>query len=160
MALMEAILAAGCFWGVEQAFRDTPGVTATEVGYTGGHTENPTYEQVCSDRTGHAEAVRVTFDPDTVTYKELLGIFWRIHDPTQKNRQGWDIGSQYRSAIFVKDAEQRAIAEKSRAETQERFSTPIVTEIADASTFWPAEDYHQQYLEKRGRTSRLSGGGG
>ncbi|MDX6401741.1 MAG: peptide-methionine (S)-S-oxide reductase [Gaiellaceae bacterium] len=144
---------AGCFWGVEAAFRRTQGVTGTKVGYAGGKVDNPTYEQVCSDTTGHAEVVEVTYDPEQVPYEQLLTIFWLEHDPTQLNRQGPDVGSQYRSAIFVHDEEQRAAAEASREAVQARFTRPVVTTIEDAPPFWEAEDYHQQYLEKRGRSS-------
>lgn len=146
-----AIVAAGCFWGVEQSFREIEGVTETEVGYTGGTTVNPTYEQVCSKTTGHAEAVRVVFDPGRVSYRQLLDAFWEMHDPTQVNRQGADVGSQYRSAIFVLDPGQREAAETSRADRQPEFHNGIATEVTDAGTFWPAEDYHQQYVEKRRR---------
>ena len=148
-----ATFAAGCFWGVEAAFRQVEGVTATRVGYTGGRTDHPRYEQVCSGRTGHAEAVEVRYDPGRVSYPELLSLFWSIHDPTQLNRQGPDIGTNYRSAIFVHSDEQRTLAETSRAELQRsgRYGRQqIVTEIVPAGTFWPAEDYHQQYFEKRG----------
>lgn len=154
-----ATFAAGCFWGVEEAFRRIPGVTATVVGYTGGSVDTPSYEQVCTDRTGHAEAVRVEFDPKAVSYDDLLEVFWKIHDPTQKNRQGVDVGSQYRSAIFVHDDDQRARAEASLRENDDsgRFPRPIVTEIVDAAAFWEAEDYHQQYMAKRGRGTAVCG---
>lgn len=147
-----ATFAAGCFWGVEAAFRNTEGVTGTRVGYTGGRLPNPTYEQVCSDATGHAEAVEVEYDPSRVSYSDLLNVFWENHDPTQRNRQGPDVGSQYRSAIFWHDEEQRRAAEQSKAAEQAsgRHSRPIVTEIVQAVPFYEAEDYHQQYLEKRG----------
>jgi peptide-methionine (S)-S-oxide reductase len=150
-----ATFAAGCFWGVEATFRATKGVTATAVGYTGGSTLNPTYEQVCTDRTGHAEAVEVQFDPAVVTYEQLLDIFWNNHDPTTLNRQGPDVGSQYRSAVFYHDEAQRAAAEaaKERLEQSRRFTRPIVTQIVPAATFHRAEEYHQQYLEKRGMAS-------
>lgn len=147
-----ATFAAGCFWGVEAAFRQTPGVTATRVGYSGGTTINPTYREVCSDRTGHAEAVEVTYDPERVSYDDLLNVFWENHDPTQRNRQGPDIGTQYRSAIFYHDAAQEAAARasKQRLEQSGHFKRPIATEITPAPEFYQAEDYHQQYLEKRG----------
>jgi peptide-methionine (S)-S-oxide reductase len=145
-----ATFAAGCFWGVEAAFRRVPGVTEVTVGYTGGQTEAPSYEQVCTGRTGHAEAVRVAYDPERVSYDELLAVFWDIHDPTQHNRQGPDVGTQYRSAIFYHDAEQEAAARASRERAQAGFSRPIATEITPASAFYPAEAYHQRYLEKRG----------
>lgn len=146
----KATFAAGCFWGVEAAFRQVPGVTATRVGYTGGHLERPTYEDVCSDTTGHAEAVEVEFDPEQVSYEQLLETFWRCHDPTQGNRQGPDVGSQYRSAIFVHSREQEEQALASRARVQARLPRRVTTEVVPASTFWEAEDYHQQYFEKRG----------
>ena len=146
----KALFAAGCFWGVEAAFREVPGVTATAVGYSGGTTENPTYEQVCSGRTGHAETVQVEYDPSQVTYDQLLDVFWESHDPTTPNRQGPDVGTQYRSAIFVDGPEQEAAAIASRERRQAGLRRPIVTEITPATTFWRAEEYHQQYLEKRG----------
>jgi peptide-methionine (S)-S-oxide reductase len=147
-----ATFAAGCFWGVEAAFRQVPGVVDTAVGYTGGTLANPTYEDVCTDRTGHAEAVRVEFDPSKVSYEKLLDVFWENHDPTTKNRQGPDVGTQYRSAIFYHDAEQERVASesKSRQEKSGKFRRPIVTEIVPEKGFWRAEDYHQRYLEKRG----------
>jgi len=145
-----ATFAAGCFWGVEAAFRETEGVVATRVGYTGGRTTDPTYEQVCSDSTGHAEAVQVWFDPDVVSYDELLDTFWSVHDPTQRNRQGWDFGSQYRSAIFFHDADQERQAIASRDKLQGNRSKPIATEIVPAPTFYDAEEYHQRYHEKHG----------
>lgn len=143
---MKATFAAGCFWGVEAAFRSAPGVTATRVGYTGGLTQNPTYREVCSHPTGHAEAVEVEFDPEQISYLDLLEVFWSMRNPTAPNRQGPDNGSQYRSAIFVHDEEQRRVAEAAKS----RFATPIVTEITPAPEFYEAEDYHQQYYEKRG----------
>jgi peptide-methionine (S)-S-oxide reductase len=151
----KATFGAGCFWGVEAAFRQIDGVTKTEAGYEGGHLDNPTYEDVCSHKTGHAEVVQVTYDPEQVSYEELLGVFWAKHDPTQLNRQGWDVGDQYRSVVFVDDDEQRAAAERSKAELDAsgRYRKPVVTAIEPAQTFYPAEDYHQQYLEKRGRSS-------
>jgi peptide-methionine (S)-S-oxide reductase len=149
----KATFAAGCFWGVEVEFRNIEGVTDAQVGYTGGTTEQPSYKEVCSGRTGHAEAVEVTFDPTEVAYEELVDAFWRLHDPTQVNRQGWDIGSQYRSAIFTHSPEQARVAAESKARAQERLSKPIVTQIVPAETFWPAEEYHQQYLVKNGRAT-------
>jgi peptide-methionine (S)-S-oxide reductase len=147
-----ATFAAGCFWGVEDAFRGVKGVTSTTVGYTGGHTQNPTYKEVCSHTTGHAEAVEVEFDPKQVSYQKLLDLFWEIHDPTQLNRQGPDVGTQYRSAIFYHDAEQEAAARASKAaiEKSGNFKGAIVTQIEPAPEFYRAEDYHQQYFEKRG----------
>jgi peptide-methionine (S)-S-oxide reductase len=149
----KATFGAGCFWGVEAAFRQIDGVTATRVGYTGGTLENPTYEDVCSHMTGHAEVVEVTFDDDVVSYGELLNVFWRKHDPTQLNRQGWDIGDNYRTVVFFHDDEQRAAAERSKESEQAGHKKAIVTQIEPAQTFYEAEDYHQQYLEKRGRSS-------
>jgi methionine-S-sulfoxide reductase len=149
----KATFGAGCFWGVEAAFRRIDGVLRTRVGYAGGGVPNPTYKQVCSDRTGHAEVVEVTYDDEVVPYERLLGEFWAEHDPTQLNRQGPDVGSQYRSVIFVHDEEQRRAAEASRAQVQERLTRPVVTQVEDAPPFWEAEDYHQQYLEKRGLAS-------
>jgi peptide-methionine (S)-S-oxide reductase len=148
----KATFAAGCFWGVEAAFRQVPGVVDAAVGYTGGKLPNPTYEDVCTDRTGHAEAVQVEFDPAKVSYDRLLDVFWENHDPTTKNRQGPDVGTQYRSAIFYHDAEQERVAKDSivRQEKSGRFRRPIVTEIVPAAEFWRAEEYHQRYLEKRG----------
>ena len=141
---------AGCFWGVEYVFERVPGVVSTEVGYAGGHTENPTYRDVCSHGTGHAEVLRVGFDPAIVSLEQLLGVFWAMHDPTQVNRQGPDVGDQYRSAIFTHSPEQQAAAEASRQRAQERFKKPIATEIRPITTFYPAEDYHQAYYEKNG----------
>ena len=149
----KATFAAGCFWGVEAAFRQLPGVTGTRVGYTGGHTEDPSYADVCSDTTGHAEAVEVTFDPGQVSYDELLDLFWRSHDPTQGNRQGPDVGSQYRSAIFFDSPEQEEAAVASKARVQAQLPNRVTTEVVPAETFYEAEDYHQQYFEKQGRTS-------
>ena len=150
-----ATFGAGCFWGVEAAFRQVDGVTRTRVGYSGGTLDAPSYEDVCSHTTGHAEVVEVTYDPEHVSYGQLLDVFWGKHDPTQLNRQGWDIGDQYRSVIFVHDDEQRAEAERSKAELDAsgRYRRPIATVIEPAQTFYVAEDYHQQYLEKRGRSS-------
>jgi peptide-methionine (S)-S-oxide reductase len=153
----KATFAAGCFWGVESAFRAIPGVTATRVGYTGGHTEDPSYYDVCSDTTGHAEAVEVEFDPEQVSYDQLLDLFWRSHNPTQGNRQGPDVGSQYRSAVFFHSPEQEEAAVASRARVQTQLSKPITTEIVRAGEFFEAEDYHQQYFEKQGRTSCHAG---
>ena len=149
----KATFAAGCFWGVEAAFREVGGVVETQVGYTGGSTEDPTYREVCTDRTGHAEAVEVTFDPRRVSYEELLEVFWKIHDPTQLNRQGPDVGSQYRSAIFYHDASQEkaAHASKRQLEKSGKYAREIMTEIVPATTFYRAEEYHQRYLEKHGR---------
>jgi methionine-S-sulfoxide reductase len=148
--MQRATFAAGCFWGVEAAFREIEGVVATRVGYTGGTVADPSYEQVCSDTTGHAEAVQVWFDPDLVSYAELLDTFWSIHDPTSRNRQGWDFGSQYRSAIFFHNADQERVATASRDERQSSVSRPIVTQIVPAAPFYDAEDYHQRYFEKHG----------
>lgn len=150
MQTQTATFAAGCFWGVEAAYRQVPGVIEVVSGYTGGQTENPTYKEVCSHRTGHAEAVEVTFDPSRVSYEKLLDIFWQIHDPTTLNRQGPDVGSQYRSAIFVHDAAQRDAAQASLENEQRKQTRPIVTEIVDATVFYPAEEYHQRYFEKNG----------
>jgi len=149
----KATFGAGCFWGVEAAFRQLDGVTRTRVGYSGGRTDNPTYEDVCSHRTGHAEVVEVTYDPERVSYEQLLDVFWHKHDPTQLNRQGWDIGDQYRSVVFTHDEEQREAAVRSKAREQVNWSAPIVTQVEPAQTFYEAEDYHQQYLEKRGRST-------
>jgi peptide-methionine (S)-S-oxide reductase len=149
----KAIFAAGCFWGVESAFRKVKGVISTRVGYTGGHFENPSYEDVCSHKTGHAEAVEVTYDPSIISYEELLEVFWKIHDPTTLNRQGWDVGTQYRSAIFYHNEEQKTQAEASKEKKNKSgiFKKEIVTEITAASTFYEAEEYHQQYNEKNKR---------
>jgi peptide-methionine (S)-S-oxide reductase len=145
-----ATFAAGCFWGVEDFFRSIPGVSDVVSGYTGGTTQAPTYEQVCSGRTGHAEAVLVGFDPAKVSYEHLLEEFWRHHDPTTPNRQGPDVGTQYRSAVFFHSPDQERAARASLAEFQARFKRPIVTEVVAASTFWPAEAYHQRYVERTG----------
>ena len=145
----KATFAAGCFWGVEAKFRKVKGVADAQVGYTGGHTANPTYRQVCSGTTGHAEAAEVTFDPKVVRYEQLLDVFWKVHDPTTRNRQGPDVGEQYRSAIFYHTPEQKAAALASK-ERQERSGAAIVTEIVPAGLFHRAEEHHQQYLEKRG----------
>jgi peptide-methionine (S)-S-oxide reductase len=146
----QATFAAGCFWGVEAAFRGIEGVVATRVGYTGGITADPTYQQVCSDNTGHAEAVRVWFDPTVVSYTKLVDAFWSLHDPTTPNRQGWDFGSQYRSAIFFDGDDQERLAIASRDERQAKLAKPIVTEIVPAPAFYDAEEYHQRYQEKHG----------
>ena len=147
-----ATFAAGCFWGVELEFGKVPGVKSTRVGYTGGHMENPTYEKVCEDTTGHAEAVEVEFDPAVVSYQDLLDKFWVMHDPTTRHRQGPDIGSQYRSAIFYHSDLQQKQAKESLAkeDASGRWTNPVVTEIVRAEKFWPAEEYHQKYLQKRG----------
>jgi len=155
MATEKATFGAGCFWGVEATFRKIEGVVETAVGYLGGSLENPTYEDVCTGRTGHAEVVQVVFDPERVPFEALLDVFWKCHDPTQVDRQGPDVGTQYRSAIFFHSPEQEATATKSKAELDEtgRLGAPIATEIAPATAFYRAEDYHQQYLEKRGLAS-------
>jgi peptide-methionine (S)-S-oxide reductase len=146
----KATFGAGCFWGVEVAFRNVPGVVDTAVGYMGGTVANPTYEQVCTDRTGHAEVVQVEYDPEEVSYEQLLDTFWEEHDPTQLNRQGPDVGSQYRSVVFFHTPEQQEQALASKARIQAQNGDRVVTEIEPASDFWPAEEYHQQYLVKRG----------
>src|ERR1700730_9525078 len=150
-----ATFGAGCFWGIETAFRNIPGVVDAAVGYSGGHTENPTYKDVCTDETGHAEVVQVTFDPLKLSYERLLDAFWQMHDPTQVKRQGPDFGSQSRSAFFVHSQEQKAAAEKSKTALQAsgKFRKAIATEITPASPFYRAEEYHQRYLEKRGAAS-------
>ena len=150
--LKTAAFAAGCFWGVEEAFRTTKGVKNTEVGYMGGKLKDPTYEAVCTDETGHAEAVKVEYDSKKISYKELLDVFWSCHDPTTKDRQGWDIGTQYRSVIFYYDKEQEKTAKKSKEELKKsgKFKKFIVTEIVPASDFYRAEEYHQKYLMKKG----------
>ena len=150
-----ATFGAGCFWGVEAAFSRVPGVIEAVSGYSGGRTENPTYKDVCTDETGHAEVVQVTFDPAKVSFEKLLEVFWTMHDPTQVNRQGPDFGSQYRTAVFFHSPEQEATAKKIKAELNAsgKFKKPIATEITAASPFYRAEEYHQKYLEKRGATS-------
>jgi peptide-methionine (S)-S-oxide reductase len=152
MTTEKATFGAGCFWGVEETFRKLKGVTSTAVGYAGGTKENPTYEDVCSDETGHAEAVQVEFDPSQVSYDDLLDVFWSNHNPTTLNRQGPDVGTQYRSVIFYHSPEQKAAAEKSKIDMSSRLNRPIVTQIEPARTFWRAEEYHQRYLEKRGQS--------
>lgn len=154
MKTQKATFGAGCFWGVEETFRNLKGVVSTAVGYAGGKTDNPTYEDVCSDETGHAEVVEVEFDPDEISYDEILEIFWSSHNPTTLNRQGPDVGTQYRSVIFYHSPEQKAAAEKSKEKTDQsgRFPRPIVTQIEPAPKFWRAEEYHQQYLNKRGQS--------
>lgn len=154
MTIEKATFGAGCFWGVEELFRNVPGVTSATSGYAGGTTENPTYKEVCSHTTGHAEVVEVEFDPEKVSYEQLLDIFWSNHNPTTLNRQGPDIGSQYRSVVFYHSPEQKLAAEKKKAEFDRsgRFSRPIVTQIESAPIFYRAEEYHQQYLRKHGRS--------
>jgi peptide-methionine (S)-S-oxide reductase len=149
--LKKASFAAGCFWGVEEAFRCLNGVKSTTVGYMGGDFENPTYEDVCTGGTGHAETVEVIYDPSVISYNELLAVFWNNHDPTTSDRQGPDVGSQYRSVIFYYDDEQKQLAIVSKEKVQKRFTRDIVTQIVPATNFYKAEDYHQQYLAKRGR---------
>ena len=151
----KAAFGAGCFWGVEAAFRQVPGVTSTAVGYMGGDFKNPSYRDVCTDKTGHAEVVEVTFDPAQVSYNDLLKVFWENHDPTQLNRQGPDYGKQYRTAIFFHSPEQEAAAKKSKQalEASGKLRRPVATEITAAGPFWRAEEYHQRYLEKRGAAS-------
>lgn len=149
----KAIFGAGCFWGVEEAFRTLPGVLETRVGYAGGQTENPDYESVCHRETGHAEVVEVTFDGEQIAYDQLLQVFFDIHDPTQLNRQGPDIGTQYRSVIFTQSQQQKEMAKSAIQTAQTQHEKPVVTRIEDAPTFWEAEDYHQKYLLKRGRGS-------
>jgi peptide-methionine (S)-S-oxide reductase len=150
MTTQTATFAAGCFWGVEAAFREIPGVLDAVSGYTGGHVENPTYRQVCGHATGHAEAVQVTFDPQRVSFEQLLDRFWEIHDASQLNRQGPDVGDQYRSAIFTHGSDQERAAIASRDREQAKYRRPIVTQILPAARFWPAEEYHQRYFEKNG----------
>jgi peptide-methionine (S)-S-oxide reductase len=151
--LQTAMFAAGCFWGVEQTFRELPGVVSTEVGYTGGTVKNPTYEQVCTSRTGHAETVRIQYDPTKISYDKLLETFFANHNPTTVDRQGPDVGPQYRSAIFYENAEQEAAAKayKEKLDKSGKFHSPIATQIVPAQDFFRAEEYHQQYLEKRGQ---------
>ena len=146
--MQKATFAAGCFWGVEAAFQKLKGVKDTKVGYTGGHTRNPTYKQVCTDKTGHAEAVQVTYDPQEITYEKLLDVFWNTHNPTLLNRQGPDVGSQYRSAIFYHDEDQRKVAEELKNLKQQKYDKKIATEISPLKEFYLAEEYHQKYFEK------------
>jgi peptide-methionine (S)-S-oxide reductase len=154
MRTEKATFGAGCFWGVEETFRNLKGVLSTTVGYAGGTKENATYEDVCTDKTGHAEVVEVEFDPSQITYDELLNVFWANHNPTTPNRQGPDVGTQYRSVIFFHSPEQKSVAETSREniDSSGRFRRPIVTQIEPAPTFWRAEEYHQRYLQKRGKS--------
>ncbi len=154
MTTQKATFGAGCFWGVEETFRQLPGVTATAVGYAGGSKDHPTYEDVCANETGHAEVVEVEFDPNVITYDRLLEVFWSNHNPTTLNRQGPDVGTQYRSVIFFHSPEQKAQAEASKAalEKSGKHARPVVTQIERAPSFWRAEDYHQKYLQKRGQT--------
>jgi len=152
MSYEKATFGAGCFWGVEYVYRRVPGVVDVEVGYSGGRTKNPSYEQVCSHTTGHAEVAQVTFDPERVSFDQMLEVFWAMHDPTQVDRQGPDIGDQYRSAVFTHSEEQREAAEASKTRAQSKFSKPIATEIVPLTEFYPAEGYHQAYYEKNGHT--------
>jgi peptide-methionine (S)-S-oxide reductase len=154
MRTEKAMFGAGCFWGVEETFRNLKGVLSTAVGYAGGAKENPTYENVCTDKTGHAEVVEVEFDPSQITYDELLDVFWSNHNPTTLNRQGPDVGTQYRSVIFYFSPQQKSTAEafKKRIDASGRFRQPVVTQIEPAPTFWRAEEYHQRYLQKRGKS--------
>jgi peptide-methionine (S)-S-oxide reductase len=156
MSTEKATFAAGCFWGVEAAFRQLPGVLDAVSGYIGGHSDQPTYRDVCGHKTGHAEAVEVTFDPARISYDQLLSAFWQIHDPTQLNRQGPDVGDQYRSAIFTYSPEQQRAAIASRDREQANHKRPIVTQIETAPTFWPAEDYHQRYFERNGGACHIT----
>lgn len=153
--MQKATFGAGCFWGVEAAFQKVKGVHSTKVGYMGGHLKNPTYEDVCTDKTGHVEVVHITFEPTKISYEQLLDVFWDIHDPTQLNRQGPDRGTQYRSVIFYHNQQQKKIAENSKRNKQKsgKFKKKIVTEIIPAQEFYPAEEYHQKYFEKQGRFS-------
>lgn len=154
MKTEKAMFGAGCFWGVEETFRNLKGVLSTAVGYAGGTKENPTYEDVCTDKTGHAEVVEVEFDPSQITYDQLLDVFWSNHNPTTLNRQGPDVGTQYRSVIFYFSPEQKSAAEASRQriDASGRFRQPVVTQIESAPAFWRAEEYHQRYLQKRGKS--------
>jgi peptide-methionine (S)-S-oxide reductase len=150
VTMEKAVFGGGCFWGVESLFQELDGVVDTTVGYAGGTTENPTYKEVCYGNTGHAEVIEIVFDPAKVSYEELLAYFWRLHDPTTVNRQGPDVGTQYRSVIFYNSPEQKAAAEKVKVEAQKKWKRPIVTEIVEGSTFYPAEDYHQDYFKNKG----------
>lgn len=152
MTAEKATFGAGCFWGVEETFRNLKGVISTTVGYAGGNKDNPTYEDVCMDETGHAEVVEVEFDPSQISYDQLLDVFWSNHNPTTLNRQGPDVGTQYRSVILYHSPEQKAAAEKSKTEKATKFSRSIVTQIEPAPKFWRAEEFHQRYLEKRGQS--------
>lgn len=153
MEFQKAIFASGCFWSVEERFRKVKGVISTRVGYTGGNFTEPTYRDVCSHKTGHAEAIEIMYDPSKTSYDDLLNVFWSIHDPTTLNRQGPDVGAQYRSAIFYINSEQKekALKFKTNLEKSKRFKNPIITKIVSASKFWEAEDYHQKYVEKRNK---------
>jgi len=152
MQTQKATFGAGCFWGVEETFRNLNGVVSTAVGYAGGKKDNPSYEDVCTDETGHAEVVEVEFDPAQISYDQLLDVFWSNHNPTTLNRQGPDVGTQYRSVIFYHSPEQKAAAEASREKVRARFPRPVVTQIEPSPKFWRAEEYHQQYLKKRGQS--------
>ena len=154
--MQKATFGAGCFWGVEDFFRQVPGVSEAVSGYAGGHVDNPTYKQVCTDKTGHAEVVEVTFDPAKVSYATLVDLFFKMHNPTQLNRQGPDVGTQYRSVVFAHSPEQKRVAEERKAAAAGRYKSPIVTTIEDAVPFWPAEDYHQRYFQKNGGSCHVS----
>lgn len=151
--MQQATFGAGCFWGVEATFQKIKGVKKTTVGYMGGKQKNPTYEEVCTDKTGHAEVIQIVYDTEQISYKELLEIFWEIHDPTQINRQGPDIGTQYRSVIFYHNEKQKKLSEESKNKQQKKYNKKIVTQILHAKEFYPAEEYHQKYLEKQGLKS-------
>ena len=155
MKTKTATFAAGCFWHVEEIFSKLPGVVKTEVGYTGGNTEDPTYEQVSSGKTGHAEAILVMYDPEKIKYEDLLNVFWKLHNPTELNRSGPDVGTNYRSAIFYHSSSQKKAAEKSKKEIQKTFEKPVVTQINAAKEFYPAEEYHQKYFEKNGKSCHI-----
>ena len=158
MEFQKAIFAAGCFWGVEERFRKVKGVISTRVGYTGGNFTEPTYRDVCSHKTGHAEAIEVTYDPSKASYDDLLNVFWSIHNPTTLNRQGPDEGTQYRSAIFYLNSEQRekVLSSKAKLDASKRFNKPVVTQVISASDFWEAEEYHQQYEKKRKKNLQIN----